>query len=132
MTGKKFLFYWFLDAALFVVLKICLFHYDIFSNFGLQQTIFWILSAVLGAALVRRFGVINYLESLFVIIVWTLSGIFLDLLITSAYTGLAIFYLPAYWAGFIAMDISILLTHKKRHIHVRHELHAREHGQKHS
>jgi hypothetical protein len=131
MTGKKFLLYWFLYLVIFTSLKVWFFNYEIFSNFGVQEIVFWALSAVIGAALVRRLGIINYLESFFTMLVWILSGAFFDLLITAAIAGLGIFFQPAYWGGFISMSLAIFLFHKKRHIHVRHELHSHGHGHKH-
>jgi hypothetical protein len=131
MNGKNFLFYWFLNLLIFTILKVWFFHYEIFSNYGIQQAAFWVLSAIIAIALVRRLGIISYLEAMFVMAVWSLSGMLIDLLITSAAAGLGIFYQTAYWFGFVAMDAAIFVFHKKRHLHVRHLLHEKAHGHAH-
>ena len=131
MSLKKFLFFLFLQLAAVTGLKIWFFASEIFANPGLQEIIFWLLMAVASVAIVRRLGVINYLEAIFTAVVWTLAGLFVDLIITTNYTGLTIFLSVKYWIGFGVMAVGMFMFHKKRHVHIRHELRAKEHGQKH-
>lgn len=131
MTGKKFLLYSFLQLIIFTLLKIWFFNSQIFANSGIQQIAFWAVLVVISAALIRRMGIMNYLESFFTIIVWFLAGMLLDLIITSAYTGLGIFYRKDYWAGFLVMAIAVFLFHKKRHVYLRHDIHAGHGGHSH-
>lgn len=113
------------------LVKLWFFNNQIFANPGIQQIIFWILTCVIIAAIVRRFGLISFLEAFFLIIVWTLGNLLLDLLLVSNYTGLSIFHTQGYWVSFLVMDASIFILHKKRHIHIRKELRAQAHGHSH-
>ena len=124
MTPKKFLLLLFAQWLILTLLKAWFFHSQIFGNPGLQQIVFWLLTAVVAAALVRRFDHISFFEAFFVVFSWTVLDLLLDLLLLSPYTGLSIFSAPEYWWGFVIMIASILLFHKKRHIKVRHDLHA--------
>jgi len=123
MTIKNLFLYSFLQWLLFSLLKIWFFNYEILSNAGWQNILFWIFCAIIAAAVVRRFGIINYLEAMFLIIVWILGDLLLDLMILSIYTGLGIFSTVEYWVGFGILALSIFFFHKKRHIHVRKLLH---------
>ena len=129
MTAKKFYFYSFLQWVIFTALKLWFFKYEIFSNPGVQQTVFWIITGVIAVAIIRRVGILNYMEVLFAMVFWTAGDAFLDLLITSSFTGSEIFSRVDYWAGFLVMDVAIFIFHKKRHVHVRHELRAKAHAQ---
>ncbi len=124
MTPKKFLLLLFVQWLVLALLKAWFFNSQIFSNPGFQQTIYWILTAAITAALIRRFEHINFLEAFFVIIAWTLLDLLLDLIVLSPYTGVSIYSAPEYWWGIVVMVTSILLFHKKRHIKVRHDLRA--------
>lgn len=125
MVAKNFFLHTVLLLIILTVIKIWFFHYEIFSNSGIQQIVFWLLCAAVAASFVRRFGLISYFEAIFIIIVWTLGGLLLDLLVTGIFTGLSIFSKTEYWAAFALMACVIFVFHKKRHIHIRHELHAK-------
>ena len=131
MTGKKLALYTLLQFVILALLKIWFFNSIIFANSGIQQIAFYIIMAVVGAALVRRFGVINFFESFFIIFIWVLGDALLDLIITSHFTGLSLFSGQEYWAGAVFFGLSIFLFHKKRHLQVRHELHAKAHAAAH-
>ncbi len=121
MTAKKFFLFSLLQWVAFVILKVWVFNNVIFGNPGVQEIFFFLLTGATTAALVRRLGVLNYLESFFIIITWTLTGVLVDLVFTSAYTGLSIFGSSQYWWGLFCMDLSVFLFHKKRHVHIRME-----------
>lgn len=125
MTPKKFLLIFILQWLFFALLKSWFFKYQIFSNPGLQQVVFWAAIIIITAALARRFGPITFLEAFILAVVWTLGDLLLDLIIVTPFTGLAIFSASQYWFGFLVMDVSLLVLHKMRHIHVRHQLHAK-------
>ena len=128
MSAHKFLILSFLQWVLFILLKTWVFHYKIFSTSGMEGIVFWSATIVITAALVRRLGVINYMEAIFIMFLWTIADAFSDLVITSVITGLDIFSNPNYWYGLGIMNVVIFLVHKKRHVHVRNELHAKSHG----
>lgn len=124
MTPKRFLIVLFLQWLVLALLKAWFFGSQIFSNPGLQQITFWVLTVLIVAALVRRFEHVSFLEAFVVVCTWTLFDLLLDLIFLSPHTGLSIFSSGEYWWGLILMDISILTLHKKRHIKIRHDLHA--------
>ena len=121
MTFKKLLLLTLLQWLVFCLLKIWLFNNDIFANPGVQQLFFWTIIAVVSAAFVRRLGVINLFECVFLQMLWVGLDLLLDLLITSLYTGLRIFSDWVYWAGYGIMVLAVFFAHKKRHVHIRRE-----------
>ncbi len=128
MNPKKFLGLTILQFIIVVPLRIYFFNNEIFESPTLQAWIFWGINAVLAAAFVRRMGVMNFLESFFLFFIWFVFGLLLDLLITSGYTGLEMFKRSEYWVGYLVLGVTIFITHRKRHIHRRHELRALKHG----
>ncbi len=128
MSIKQLFFYSFLQWLCMTLLKVWFFNNQVLSNPGLQSLVFWLLSAVLGAAIVRRLGILNYLEVFFIVIVWFLVDLFFDLIITSAYTGYKIFTSSDFWIVYLVLGLSVIFLHKKRHIQVRKEQHAHRHG----
>ncbi len=127
MTIQKLLLFSFLQWLLFTALKVWVFKFGLFASPGMETLAYCLLVAVIAAALVRRMGVINYLEAFFLIGLWVLGDMLGDLLITGMFTGLGIFATGKFWYGQLALALSIFLFHKKRHIHVRKELHAHHH-----
>lgn len=123
MTPKKFLSFFFIQWLLLALLKAAHFKFEIFANAGVQQIAFWIVTGLVMAAIVRRFGPITFLESFLVMFVWSFGGLLLDLLLLSPFTGLSMFTSSAYWTAFFIMNIAIFVLHKKNHIYVRNELH---------
>ena len=125
MTPKKFLFITLLQFILLGLVKAWFFKYQIFANEGFQEIVFYVLTGIIAAALVRRFGPITFLEVFFLLIVWTGLDLLLDLVLVSPFTGLAMFGILEYWWGLFVMDAVMVIFHKKRHIHIRRQLHAK-------
>jgi hypothetical protein len=125
MTIKSFFIFSFLQWLLFLGLKVLFFNHVFFANANVQYLVFWLCAAVLSAAMVRRLGVLNFLEAFFIVLAWVLGDLFLDLLITSAVVGVYIFQKWQFWMAYLFYVIFILFAHKKRHILIRHELRAR-------
>jgi hypothetical protein len=92
------------------------------------EYIFWLVLAVTAVALVRRLGVINYLEAAFVAIMWFLSNLFFDLLITIQILGVGLLSKWQLWIGYIILMLAIFFFHKKRHVEIRKEQAAHHHG----
>ena len=122
MTPKKFLLIFFLQWLFLALLKGLIFKYQIFANAGLQQLAFWAATIIITAALARRFGPISFLEAFIVVIAWTLGDLLLDLILLSPYAGLSIFSGMEYWSGLFIMIASIMVCHKKHHIHIRRQM----------
>lgn len=130
MTIKRFLFISFLEWGLMLALKFFYFGGYLGSgSFG--GYFYFFLIALVTLILVRRLGIISYFEAIFTSVFWSCLFVFLDLIITSAFLGTQIFRVWQFWVGFFVMVFVIFFLHKKRHIHVRHELHAKHHGHHH-
>ena len=131
MTSKKLYSYFLVQYVILALFKLWFFNNVIFPNAGFQQIVFWIIAAITGAALVRRFGIINFFESFFIIFVWILGDIILDALITRRFIAVPIFSTVEYWFGLLILGLSVFLFHKKKHIQVRHDLAAKAHAAAH-
>jgi hypothetical protein len=128
MTPKKFVIFHFLQWLIFAALKVWFFQTIIFFNSGIQEIVFWVILGIIAVAFVRRFGPISYLEAFYAMVTWVVIDLILDLIFTSKYTGLSLFTSSSYWWSFVVLAASILLFHKKRHVHIRHEMHAQKHA----
>lgn len=125
MTFKSFLGLGLVFSLLTSLGKlVTLFYLD--PTTGLTQTFFLVYMLLMSAAVVRRVGVMNFFESFLLIAVWTFFGIVGDIFITATIAGLVVYTTFIFWAGYIVAAVSMLLFHKKLHIHTRHE--AAKHG----
>lgn len=70
-------------------------------------------------AFVRRLGVINYLESLVVIVFWLLFSLTLDLFVVGLWVGLDPYTTLWFWLFYPFCMLILFLMHKKRHIDIR-------------
>lgn len=119
MTQKSFWLYALLQFVILTLLKIWFFAHQVFANPGIQATAFWLLCALLGIALIRRIGIINYFEAMYVILIWVVGDLLIDLIVTSNYTGTSIFSSSVYWSGIVALAAGSFFLHKKRHVAIR-------------
>lgn len=131
MTIRSFFFITLLQWIFFTILKVYFLKYSLFGNVGLQILVFWGLVMVLSAAMVRRLGIINFFESVFIILVWVVGGMLVDLIVTSVYTTTQIFRNFPLWTAYGLEAFAIFAFHKKRHIIIRHEQHAHHAGHGH-
>lgn len=132
MNRKNFALFSFFQWIILAVIKYWFFTREIFSNPGWQSIALWVITGVIIAAIVRRFGIINYIEAFFLMFMWTAGNLLLDLALLSNYTGTSIFYKTDYWASFLILNIGIFVFHKKQHIAVRHMLRAKKHAEQHA
>jgi hypothetical protein len=118
MTIKKFFSIFLLQLAVFTAIKT--YFYQNGFNFNVYaQFLYWVVTAVLTTAFVRTVGVMNYLEAIFTAFVWVVFGLLADLIITSAWAGLAIFSSMSLWVGYGIMALFVFMMHKKRHVYIR-------------
>jgi hypothetical protein len=128
MNIKKFFGFFFLQWLIFLFVKIWLFKGQIFSSLTIQHLVYYLIIAVVIVALFRRFGIITYIETLFALFFYIIASLFLDLVITTNYTGLNLFKDYSYWIGYVVLFLAAMFFHKKRHIYLRKELHSHGHG----
>lgn len=128
MTIKKFFIFLLLQLLLLLAVKLVFF--KIFSlSGGFIEYVYWAVLAIVGVALVRRLGVLNYLEAAFVAVVWFLFSLLFDFLVTRRFLGTGMFSLWQLWAGYLILMLAIFSFHKKRHVEIRKEQakHRHEH-----
>ena len=122
MTLTRFILITFFQWLFFLALKLIHFKFGWFGGMGgVGDYIYFILVMAVAAALVRRLGVINFLEAIMVLVLWLSMDLLLDLLITAFVLGLSMFGWWQLWAGYFFMVFVIFFFHKKRHVHIRHE-----------
>jgi len=127
MSISKFFIIFGLQLAAFAILKLFF-----FTAFNFHSTI-WVVvylaaTAILSVALVRRLGVITFLEAIFIAVFWFLMDLVVDSLITAPLVKEPVFSTWALWLGYLVMMIFVFLFHKKRHVHIRKEQAAHHHG----
>ncbi len=118
MTVSKLALITLLQWIIIIALKVVYFKGLFFSGAALDYA-YWAAIAIVATALVRRFGVINYLEAFFVVIVWVSTDLLLDLMVTSGIVGLSIFSNIQMWTGYLVMAIFIVFCNKTRHVAIR-------------
>lgn len=122
MTLTRFILITFFQWFFLLALKLGYFKFGWLGPVGgVGDYAYFLLAMVIAAALVRRLGVINFLEAIMVMILWFAMDALLDLLFTAFILGLAMFGWWQLWAGYFFMLFAIFFFHKKRHIHIRHE-----------
>ena len=132
MTRKKFFLFFLIQWLLSAIVKVWLFNNQVFANGGTQQILFWLLTVIIAAAIVRRFGPISLFEAALVGFFWIGIGLLLDLAITTDFTGIGMFSVQAFWDSYGLVAATIFLFHKKKHVYNRHKLHAAKHAAAHA
>ncbi|MCC7356810.1 MAG: hypothetical protein IT410_04350 [Candidatus Doudnabacteria bacterium] len=74
---------------------------------------------VFTVASVRRVGIINYLESVVVIIFWLSFGLIFDIFAIGLGYGLEPYTHITFWLMYPLLLLTIFLFHKKRHVDIR-------------
>jgi len=120
MTIGKLFYLSFLQWLLLTIIKIAYFKDFLFTG-GIANVLYWLFTAIVAIAIVRRLGVMNFLEAIFVLIFWFLMDLFLDLVITAIFTGISIFREWQLWFGYLILVLVVFAFHKKRHIQIRKE-----------
>lgn len=121
MTVKKFFLITFFQWVLLTFLKLLYFKDLLLVQGAWASTVFILAIAIISIALVRRLGVLNFLEAIFVLFFWFLLDLFLDLILTNLFTGISIFFKWQLWIGYLVLMFCVFVFHKKHHIHLRKE-----------
>ncbi len=106
------------SQILFVFAKLFFINYlnidSIVAQIGL-----WIVLMLIAIAVVRRMGVLNYLESILIVILWTVIGLFVDFVVTTAMTGRDVYKTWYFWISYILIIVAVMIFHKKVHVETR-------------
>lgn len=79
----------------------------------------WLTIAIISIAIVRRMGALNYMEDIFLIIVWLLISLAVDFVITTSFTGREVYKEWYWWITYAVMVLAMFLLHKKSHVEIR-------------
>ena len=79
----------------------------------------WVILAIIAIAVVRRMGVLNYLEAFLITIVWLVVSLLTDLVITTTLTGREVYTTWYFWISYLVVILAIIIFHKKSHVEVR-------------
>ena len=106
------------SEVLFVLTKVIFINYLDIDNL-VVKILFFVVLIMITTAVIRRMGVINYLECFFTAIVWLIIMILVDMAITSALIGREMYHHVYFWLSYLAVVLSVILFHKALHVEVR-------------
>jgi hypothetical protein len=123
MTFGKLLLMGFALAVIMAVIR-SFFHGPLADGPDWMKYVEWFLIMLAAIGTSRRLGVINFLEAAVAAVLWFIMSLIFDFLITSQFIGLGMFKNVNIWVGDLVMMVTVFWLHKKRHIHIRRELHG--------
>ncbi len=122
MTYTKLFGFGLILMTSLVLVKTIFFGWFAWTDSLALHVFYWAFVAVLSVALIRRLGVITLLESLVVVILWLVFELVGDILVTGPVVGFGVLVDANFAVGYVVLVSSMLLFHKKRHVHRRREL----------
>jgi hypothetical protein len=118
MTIGSLLFGTLVSQILFVLIKIAF-----IGSLDLDSWLVWVIFfgalAIAAIATVRRMGVLNYIESFFLVSFWFITSLVVDYVITTKFIGYDIYKTWSYWLTHLVIIVIVILFHKKLHVEVR-------------
>lgn len=102
----------------FVITKVIFINYLNFDN----TIIFWLFFVLLTVetiAIVRRMGILNLFESIFLAAIWLIVSLLTDLVVTANLIGYDIYKHIYFWATYLVIILALFIFHKKAHIEAR-------------
>ncbi len=106
------------SEVLFVLTKVIFINYLDIDNL-VVKILFFVVLIMITTAVIRRMGVINYLECFFTAIVWLIIMILVDMAVTSVLIGREMYHHVYFWLSYLAVVLSVILFHKALHVEVR-------------
>jgi hypothetical protein len=86
--------------------------------------VLWFLIIIVTTGVVRRLGVISFLEAVLVSGVWLFFRMLFDVLITAPILGVGMYGKAQVWVSYVIIILSIFFLHKKLHVHNRKQMHG--------
>lgn len=121
MTFSKLFGFGFALAVVFSAFTIAFGQYLNSENLAIQ-IFHYLLVFIFSIALIRRLGVINYLEAFSVMGLWFFLRILVDLIVTGPIVGYKMYASPSIWIDYLIFLLALFLFHKKRHVDIRKKL----------
>ena len=107
-----------ISEILFVATKVLFIGYLNMDNF-IIKVVYFVVLTLITIAIVRRMGVIQYLECFFLAIVWLIVMVIVDLLITSSFIGWDMYKHIYFYFSYLVVVLAIIFFHKALHVEVR-------------
>ena len=111
----------------FLLLEKYLFFQILGFSSAWQPWVYYILIIISVRIISRRIGVINFLEAIFIALIWLLMILLLDSFIGKRFLSEEIFRFNHYWWAYFTVFWAVFFLHKKRHIQIRKEQAAHHH-----
>ncbi len=118
MTIASLLIGTFASQVIFVLLKI-FFIRSLNLDSAVIMGLFFTALVVATIAIVRRMGILNYIESIFLAIVWLITSLIVDAAVTAQVVGYDIYKTWYFWMTYLAIILALMIFHKKLHVQVR-------------
>lgn len=118
MTIKRYLAVTFIQLIVLMALKVVFYRVFSFAN-PYVEICYWIATLLAAFFLVRKVGVIHYLEAFFTAGFWSVLDLIFDSFVTLPLAGAPIFSTRVLWIGYGLLILAVILVHKKRHVHIR-------------
>lgn len=118
MTIASLLIGTFASQVLFVLIKI-FFIGSLDMDNGLIMAAYYTALVLVTIAVVRRMGILNYVESIFLVGVWFFTILIVDYVITASFIGWDIYKIWTYWLSILVILLSVMIFHKALHVQVR-------------
>ena len=118
MTIASLLIGTFASQVLFVLIKI-FFIGSLDMDNGLIMAAYYAALVLVTIAVVRRMGILNYVESIFLVGVWFFTILIVDYVITASFIGWDIYKIWTYWLSLLVILLSVMIFHKALHVQVR-------------
>lgn len=118
MTFAKLIMGTFAAMLLLTAIKIFFIR---FLNIDSQIMVYlmWLFLAVATIAIVRRLGVLNYLEAFFVTAILLITTAFTDVVTIGAMTDYDVYRQAYFLLTYVVLIVSVIVFHKKAHVHIR-------------
>ncbi|HYF05453.1 MAG TPA: hypothetical protein VEA59_04750 [Patescibacteria group bacterium] len=110
----------FLGLGFLYVVLVCIGKLFVVQFLGTGSSNVWwmfvLYISLIAVALIRRLGVINFLESFLTIGTWTFFSLTGDVVVSANLAGLVIYKTWYFWLGYLVAAVCMLLLHKKQHV----------------
>lgn len=118
MTIGKLVVGTIVSEILFIFTKVIFINYLNIDNF-IVKLLYFVALIVVATAVIRRMGVINYIECFFTAIVWLFFMLLADLAITATLIGRDMYTHVYFWLSYLVPPLAIIFFHKALHVEVR-------------
>lgn len=89
------------------------------SSNTLLLAIYYLVAAIIAMAVVRRLGVLNYLEAFMIAFIWLVITMGIDFLLVGRVLDESLWRNWHFWLSYLVLIVATIALHKKRHVEIR-------------